>query len=231
MKRGKKIMGISLVLLLLGSGVALAQPMGRPDSMPPGLEGKQLPPGIEKRPVPPRPHLEPVLIGHGFALAGEEFHALSVSIIKTRVLPPRDIREFLKENKTVEEIRKELEKNNKIFVYRGNIKFAAQHYALNITHFDNTSLDADILKLPPREPGMPQINESIAPDVVGRISIAVKDYEGSRVGTGALSIDGKSYNVLLNIAQPPRFPGRGPPEGTELPMKERGEFGKERFPF
>lgn len=92
-------------------------------------------------------------------------------------------------------------------------------YALNVTHFDNTSLDADVLKLPLREPGMPPINESIEPELAGHISIAVINYEGSRVGTGTLSIESKSYNVLMNIAPPLRFPGRGPPEGIEPPMK------------
>ncbi|MFH1773459.1 MAG: hypothetical protein ABH874_00665 [Methanobacteriota archaeon] len=205
----KKILSTALLALLLLGSIAYAQPFGKEKGVPPD-KGK-----------PPRPHLEPVLVGHGFALASEEFHVLSVNVIKARVLPSRDIREFLKENKTLEEIREELEKNNKIFVYRGNIKFAAQHYALNITRFDNTTLDADILKLPPRELGMRPVNESIKTEVVGHISTVVMDYEGSRVGTGTLKIDGKSYSVLLNIAPPRKFPGRGPPEGIKPPMKER----------
>jgi len=187
-----------LSIFLIGSiGIAIAQPAGKERGVPPD-KGK-----------PPRPHLQPVLVGHGFALAGEEFHVLSVNVIKARVLPPRDIRKLLKENKTIEEIRGELEKNNRIFVYRGHMKFTGQHYALNMTHFDNTSLDADILKLPPRELAMLPVNESIKTEVVGHISIVVMDYEGSRVGTGTLEIDGESYNVLLNIAPPRRFPGRG----------------------
>lgn len=86
----------------------------------------------------------------------------------------------------------------RIFVYRGNI-----------TRFDNTTLDADILKLPPRELAMRPVNESIKTEVVGHISTVVMDCEGSGVGTGTLEIDGKSYSVLLNIAPPRKFPDRG----------------------
>lgn len=220
-QRYKKIAGLSLVLLLLGSGVAFAQPMGR-EGVPPGLQGKQLPPGLEKRPVP-RPHIEPLLSAHGFALSGDEFHLLSIRIIKTRILPPKDVQGMLRENKSFEDILSELEKDNKVFITRGTLRFGTKRYTLNITSFDNRTLEADIITLPPREPRMPPINKSVVkPEVVGHITISVSAYEGARVGTGEITIDGKSYRALTvaipRISRPLPL-GRGPPEGIEPPMK------------
>ncbi|MDI6655465.1 MAG: hypothetical protein QME59_06230, partial [Candidatus Hydrothermarchaeota archaeon] len=73
----KKILSTALLALLLLGSIAYAQPFGKEKGVPPD-KGK-----------PPRPHLEPVLVGHGFALASEEFHVLSVNVIKARVLPSR----------------------------------------------------------------------------------------------------------------------------------------------
>lgn len=214
----KKIVGISLVLLLLGSSIAFAQPVGREGA--PGLEGKRIPPWLEKRPVP-RPHIEPLVSAHGFALSGDEFHLLSISVVKTRALPPRDVLGMLRGNRSFEDMLGELEKDGKAVVTRGTLKFGTKHYGLNITSFDNKTLEADIVTLPPREPRMPPINESVKPEVVGHIKISVSPHEGARVATGEVTIDGKTYKALL-VVVPQKVPkplGRGPPEGIEPPMR------------
>lgn len=214
----KKIVGISLVLLLLSTSIAFAQPMGREGA--PGLKEKQMPPGLEKRPVP-RPHIEPLVSAHGFALSGEEFHLLSISVLKTRALPPRDMLGMLRGNKSFEDILGKLEKDGKTVVTRGTLKFGTKHYGLNITSFDNKTLEAEIITLPqPRMPPIPT-NESVKPEVVGHIKISVEPYEGARVATGEITIDSKNYKALL-VVVPLRIPqpmGRGPPEGIEPPMR------------
>jgi hypothetical protein len=66
----------------------------------------------------------------------------------------------------------------------------------------------------------------------------MKEYEGERVATGTITIDGETYDVLLSSPEPKKFgpekPGQGPKEGSrgtqvpgqrqkhEKPQKERG---------
>lgn len=222
----KKIGALGMILLLLGSSAVFAQPAAK-NGAPPGLEGKQMPPGFEKRQIP-RPHIEPLLSAQGFALSGDEFHLLSVSVTRTRVLPPKDVQGMLRGNRSFEEMLGELEKDGRAVVTRGTLKFGTKNYALNITRFDNKTMEADIVTLPPREPRMPPINESVAREVVGHIKLSISAYEGARVATGEVTMEGKSYRALLVAIPQTRALGRGAPESVEPPMKERGEFGKNK---
>lgn len=169
---------------------------------------------------------------HGFAISGDEFHLLSVSILKTRVLPPRDVQGMLHGNRSFEDIVGELEKDDRAVILRGTLKFGTKNYALNITSFDNRTLEADIVTLPSREPRMPPVNDTNKPEVIGHIKLSISAYEGARIATGEVIIEGKSYRALtVATSQLRPLPlGRGAPESVEPPMKERGEFGKERAP-
>lgn len=72
--------------------------------------------------------------GQGFALNDDEFHVLKIHIVRVRRLQPRDMRELLEANKTLEEIRAEITEKEWTPFYRGNLRLGKNNYKLaNIT--------------------------------------------------------------------------------------------------
>ncbi|MCX9009990.1 MAG: hypothetical protein OIN66_02600 [Candidatus Methanoperedens sp.] len=139
-----------------------------------------------------RSFVEPVLIGHGFALNGDQYHILDISAIKMSSWQPGFIRSLLSHNKSREEIVKEITNNTQVST-TAHIRFAGQAYALNITGYDNQSLTGDVLTLPPR--GTNQTG--FTPSTVGHISLSISKYEGDELSTGTLTMNGTDYKVLL----------------------------------
>ncbi|VVB89048.1 Uncharacterised protein [uncultured archaeon] len=66
--------------------------------------------------------VEPLLMGHGFALNGDQYHILDISAKMGKAKMST----------------------------RAHLRFAGQAYALNITSHDNQSLSGDVLTLPPQ---------------------------------------------------------------------------------
>ncbi len=151
-------------------------------------------PRISKERGHARLFVEPILIGHGFALNGDQYHILDVNIIKMSNVSPGFIRSLLLQNKNREEMENEMMNNTQIATEtRANLRFAGRAYSLNITSYDNQSLAGDVLTLPPR--GTNQT--SFIPIAVGHVSLSISTYEGDVLSTGTLTMNNTDYKVLL----------------------------------
>lgn len=148
--------------------------------------------GISKERGHERMFVEPLIIGHGFALQGDQYHILDVSAIKLNNVSPRLIRSMLSQNKSPDDIAKEIQNNTQIATV-AHLRFAGQAYALNVTGFDNQSLKGDVLTLPAREANQ----TGFTPATVGHISLSISKYEGESLSTGTLTMNGTDYKVLL----------------------------------
>jgi hypothetical protein len=155
-------------------------------AQPPGM-------GMEKGKGQARSFVEPIFMGHGFAFEGENYHILDVSAQKTKDASPGFIRNLLRNKKTHEEIRNEINNEQISNSTKGHLRFAGQEYALNITGYDNKSLAGDILTLPQRGAD----RTSFTPSTVGNISLSISIYEGDILSNGTLTINNKEYKVLL----------------------------------
>ena len=146
-----------------------------------------------------RSFIEPILIGHGFAIKDNEYHILDVNAVKMSDVSPGFIRSLFSHKKTPNEIAKEINDVQMATNTRAHLRFAGQAYALNITQYDNQSLTGDILTLAPR--GTDQT--SFIPTKVGNISLSISKYEGDVLSTGSLTMNNMDYKVLLT--SPMRF--------------------------
>jgi hypothetical protein len=152
------------------------------------------PSGLGKERGHARPFIEPILMGHGFALNGNEYHILDVSVIKTINASPGFIHSLLLKKKSPTEITKEINDAQMSTRTRGHLRFEGNAYALNITSYDNQSLTADVLTLPNHSTNQ----TSFTPTVIGHISLSMSKYEGEALSTGNLTINGTDFRVLLN---------------------------------
>jgi hypothetical protein len=149
--------------------------------------------GIERGYV--RTFVEPIIIGHGFALNGAEYHILDVNAIKMSDMSSSNIRSLLSQNKTRAEIATDIRNymQNAPIKTRGNLRFAGQAYTLNITTYDNQSLTGNVLTMPPRGTNL----TSFTPTTVGNISLSMSNYEGLMLSKGTLTMNNTNYDVLL----------------------------------
>lgn len=153
--------------------------------------------GIGKERGYTRSFVEPIIVGHGFALKGDEHHILDVNSMKVSDVSPGFIRSLLWQKKSPEEIVSEIQNNAQVATTtRAHLRFAGQVYTLNVTRYDNQSLTGDILTLPPH--GTTQTD--FTPAAVGHISLSMSKYEGDMLSTGNLTINGTDYKVLLTSA-------------------------------
>ncbi len=157
--------------------------------------------GIGNEGVDARPFIEPILVGQGFALQGDQYHILNVDAIKIGNVSQDFIHSLISQNKSREEIAKEIQNNAQVATKTSaHLRFAGQEYDINVTGYDNQSLTGDVLTLPPG--GTNQTG--ITPAIVGHISLSISNYEGEVLSTGTLTINGTDYKVLLmspSIAQ------------------------------
>jgi hypothetical protein len=151
-------------------------------------------PDIAKERGHVRTFVEPILIGHGFALIGDQYHILDVNAIKMSEVSPGFIRSLFSQKKSPDEIAKEIMNNTQIATKTmAHLRFAGQAYALNITGYDNQSLTGDVLTLPPH--GTNQT--SFTPIAVGHLSLSMSKFEGDVLSTGTLTMNNTDYKVLL----------------------------------
>jgi hypothetical protein len=180
-----------LVLSLLGIGSAAAREVQK---------GKAAD-GISEAIAPDDATNVPIMVvyrGYGFALkgAGEEIHMLRILIFKVQSIDPPYIRDLMEEDKSIEEIKGEIIERGWASFYRGDMRFAEEHYGLeNISltrdrEGDNLTINADVM-LP--------LQGSESGERAGTISITVMDYEGMRIGKGKLTMYGEEYQVLLDV--------------------------------
>jgi len=211
---GIRTLSIWLAVSLMAGicGMALAQPDGETNGINPAqgmgplcrmgmnLQCEMMPPHNEGFPmgVP----LEVLYSGHGQALKGNESHKLRLKIEAIMPMQPRQIRDLLSSNKSLEEIRGDIrskgeEAGEKAF--RGSMILDRSMYPLiNIaitSDNNNSTITADLANIA----GTP----SQDPTALGSISLAVSPSGGKIIGEGKLIIQdgGKQeiYSLILNI--------------------------------
>ncbi len=208
----RRILGLGMATLLLMSlaGTVLAFPSeGRR-----GAEDQSLAkvPGIVFCQIADMGHhgdgpqvlISIVLSERGFALGpDDETLPVRLQVEKVRGIDPSWVRQLLGENRTLGEIKAEIEGDDRTYSYRGNMRLGRAHYVLgnlNITLEDpNSTLEADVM-----EPVWGAIPTASEPglELVGLISIETRRQDGSAIGVGSLVIFSGpyagSYAVLLD---------------------------------
>lgn len=163
--------------------------------------------------------------GKGFALKGNETHVLRMNVELIRDIDPVYLRDLMTSNKSIDDIREELNAKAGPASLRGSLRINEISYSLLNTQLipskdNSTTIDADIamLYLKPAPGGVMRPNASDKAPVEGHVKVAVAQTEGGLIGKGELIMDsgefsGK-YNVLLQIEKPlpsdiPPFIGGG----------------------
>ncbi|MDD1760243.1 MAG: hypothetical protein LUQ44_06515, partial [Methanothrix sp.] len=222
----KSTLSIWLAVLLMAGicGTALAQPDGEPNGIEPagdmgplcrmGMQCEMMPPQNEGFPmgVP----LEVLYSGHGQALKGNESHKLRLKIEAIMPMQPRQIRDLLSSNKSLEEIRGDIRSKGEGAgekAFRGSMVLDRSMYPLiNIaitSDNDNSTINADLADIA-RTP-----SQDIT--TLGSISLAVSPSGGKIIGEGELTIleGGKqeTYSLILNMdgRRQTRKSGMAPP--------------------
>ncbi len=182
-----------------------------------------------------RTNVEPITLGHGFALNGTEYHILDVNAIKMSDVSSSTIRSLLSQNKTRAGIATDIQNYmlNAPTKTSGTLRFAGQAYILNITAYDNQSLTGKVLTMPPRGTNQTGFNST----QVGSISLSMSKYEGVMLSTGTLTMNGVDYKVLLtspaiaSVGEQPNFNGTFKPQinGTFGLHSFTGMFGWHNF--
>ncbi|MEA2075931.1 MAG: hypothetical protein U9O85_09455 [Euryarchaeota archaeon] len=201
MKRvNRRILCMGVVALLLisivGTGVAVSQHAQKGKAMAAtGAVAEEMSSNAAVK-VP----IRVIHSGHGFALANNssEFHVLRVNILKVRHIHPMDIRGLMAENKSISEIRAEIEEKGGAPFYRGHMRLGEEHYRLvnmSVVETDdgNRTFYADVLG----PLGNAETNKT-----AGHISVTVMPYEGVRIGDGTLTMNEGEYRVLLDVLPP-----------------------------
>ncbi|KAF5431822.1 hypothetical protein C5S39_04955 [Candidatus Methanophagaceae archaeon] len=191
----------ALLLSIAVTGVAVAQPEQK------GSERENIAKAVLSGGARGESHgamKEPNIVvhtGHGFALNEDgSFHVLRINALRVRRINPSDIRALIGGDKSIEDIRAEVEKGNPF--YRGHMRLGEYHYRLDNLSVTETNgdrrFDANVVG-PLRE--LADTNR-----IVGIISITVMRHEGIWIGDGELAMtegeyEGK-YRVLLDMLPP-----------------------------
>jgi len=140
------------------------------------------PPSDETEPIGP---IKPIYAGRGVLQdANGEEHLIGIVVEEVKVLKPSQIRHFLRENRSLEEIRAEIAKDDEETIYRGYMWIDGVHYKLidinlNLGEF-NTSLEASIIE--PQSWMKPDNEKNIA----GYIKLETTSMGGDWLGGGEL---------------------------------------------
>lgn len=143
----------------------------------------------------------PVLISisrseKGFALGPDnETLPVRLQVERVRGVDPSEVRRLLGENRTLGEIKAEIEGDDRGYVYRGNIRLGHAHYLLeNLTLASkggNSTLAAELAE--PVWGAIPTVPEP-AHQIAGTVSIETRHLEdGTSIGVGTLLIFGGPY--------------------------------------
>ena len=193
-------------------GMAMAQPDGEPNGIEPAqgmgplcrmgmnLQCEMMPPQNEGFPmgVP----LEVLYSGHGQALKGNESHNLRLKIEAIMPMQPRQIRDLLSSNKSLEEIRGDIRSKGEDGgqkAFRGSMILDRSMYPLIniaiISNNGNSTITADLADIAQ--------TPSDEPTALGSISLEVSPSGDKMIGEGELTVqeDGKQeiYSLILNM--------------------------------
>jgi hypothetical protein len=139
--------------------------------------------------------------GRGFALRGNESHSLRFDVESIRYIEPMNMRMLLASNRSLEEIRQEIEAKDGNITYRGRIMLDSGIYPLQgitvgLSGDNITTVDADVA-----EPSFGETNGNEAM-IIGHITVTTYPSNIGSVGKGSLTLNfgqySGSYDVLLN---------------------------------
>lgn len=149
---------------------------------------------------------------------------------KVRGIDPSRVRRLLEENRTLGEIRAEIEGDDRAYSYRGNLRLGRAHYLLEdlkiIVDGENSTLKAELL-----EPVWGEIPAPPAPGLkkVGKIAIDTLHQDGTYISVGSLVIrSGPFAGSYVIVMDPSIVGGRGAEAsaasvGDMIRLEERSE--------
>lgn len=160
-----------------------------------------VPPGYRERDHalnksdPSRPLVDLVYMGQGFAIKGNESHALFVSVQKVRDVEPMIIRNLMNTNKSIEELKEAISEQKANVTYAGDIKISEHLYKLENININQSEtgicIDADLID-------SPHANENRI-SIVGCI-VLIALYEGiSETCKGELTINANGFSGVYKI--------------------------------
>ncbi len=153
-----------------------------------------------------------VYSGHGFALRANESHILRLKVEDILPLEPGQIRGLLASNKSLEEIRDDIQAIEGEETYRGSVILDHSIYPLieivAIPASNNTTtIKADLADLDLLSAGNGNAT-------LGNISVRVSPSDGGMICRGELNLDlgphAGNYSVLLDMEPPRHVNGLGP---------------------
>lgn len=153
-----------------------------------------------------------VYSGHGFALRGNESQILRLKVEDILPLEPGQIRGILASNKSLEEIRDDIQAKEGEVTYRGSVILDHSIYPLieivaTPASNNTTTIKADLADLDLLSAGNGNAT-------LGNISVRVSPSDGGMIGRGELNLGlgphAGNYSVLLDMEPPSHENGRGP---------------------
>lgn len=164
----------------------------------------------------------------GFALKGNESHALRVSIESIRPIEPMNVRKLLASNMSIEEVRDEIRREEGSVMHQGLMKIGNEVYMLsNVSLSESgnyTELEAD-LSDQRRQDSEPQIFQD-GPEPLGHISAKLAGKDDADVSAGTLVINSGEYagqyKVLLSAQVPERMMAQAEDPGQGKEMNGQG---------
>lgn len=155
---------------------------------------------------------------------------IRLRVEKARGIDPSQVRRLLKENRTLGEIKAEIEGYERAYSYRGNLRLGRAHYLLEDLKIfidgQNSTLEAELL-----EPAWGEIRAPPAPGRkrVGKIAIDTRLQDGSYISVGSLVIrSGPLAGSYVIVMDPSVGGGRGPHAsavwiGDTIRLEDRSE--------
>jgi hypothetical protein len=192
-----KYVGMAGLLLVGLTGIGLAEPdqINRMDANGEGPMHHQM------AGFPIRGPIDILHSGCGFALKDNESLAMRLNVEVLLLIEPGQIRMQLASNKSLDEIRNNIQAKDGAVTYRGNLMLDGRVYSLVNIEIDplgndSTSIRADVADTDIASDGNEMTN-------IGRISVVVSPTGDGQVGNGELEINsvrqkGK-YVVLLDM--------------------------------
>ncbi len=142
--------------------------------------------------------------GHGFALQGNDSFLLWLKVESLMPLEVSQIQGLLESNKSLEEIREDIQQQEGNIVYRGSVILDHVIYLLSDIQLEtigknSTSLRADLAD------GEDSSNSSSRADTQGNISVMISSSEGGMIGKGEMDLtagpQAGKYTLLLDMEQ------------------------------
>lgn len=144
---------------------------------------------------PNRPLVDLVYMGQGFAIKGNESHALFVSVQRVRHVEPMIIRNLMNANKSIEELKQAISEQKANITYAGDIKINEYLYKLENINVNQSEtgicIDADLID-------SPRANEKHT-SIVGHILLIVLYEVILETCRGELTINANGFSGVYKI--------------------------------